>query len=178
METIRISVSPDLRGYIHGGVFRQPPFLWHPDTSNLKESQSFQKWRYDHTRPQIFVVTGHERAKADYFAAYLAQVHNNCEGLFWSVIDDGPIDEHYGHFRDNLKKLDEFIPSLIILTGLNAEPTDVQCERVRDIVHRFHVPIIVVGECRHGPVHLAGKLHLPAHKLCHVGAGPREIIEV
>lgn len=76
----------------------------------------------------------------------------------------------YGNYRDTLRDESSEIPSLLILTNLVADSTNVKFEKARDLLEKYHkIPKIVVCGGMDGGNLFANKLHYPLDAIIHIG---------
>ena len=165
-----------LDGIVHGSVWRQGDFVWEPQAFVLESDKldgkiieaSVQQESLEHfianpLEAQIYVVAGSpDDSKAKYFAAYLALQHKKKvfhESIIWEPI--------FGGFDNPLMKRDTD-PSMLIISGLAENSTNMKLEKARDLIEKFStIPRIVVcaGE---DPISFAAcRLHVPCHSMAY-----------
>lgn len=176
-------LAPVLKGVIPGMVWRQPPFAWSPvpfavESDRLQErivdervqNDSLRRFLDDPTDPITYAVAGSpDDMKALYFAAYLANVHQQYMGdrgkVVWRPM--------YGGFDNKLLTDYDFVsglnnPTMIVLTNMSPTSTNVKLDKVRDLIDHFsRIPIVLViaGE---DPISFAAtRLFTPVHSLAY-----------
>lgn len=166
-----------LDGLVHGSIWRQGSFVWEPQSFVLESPkldgriiedsvmvESLENFRTNPTAPQTYVVAGNpDDNKAKYFAAYLALIHKerlkHHANIVWENI--------FGGF-DNLLLKKDTDPSMLILSGLAENSTNIKFEKARDLIERWpDIPKVIVcaGE---DPISFAStKLHIAAHSIAY-----------
>jgi hypothetical protein len=179
MDKIKILVKNRslLDGVVHGSIWRQGAFTWEPQAFVLESPkldgriieasvmvESLTNFREHPTVGQTYVVSGNpDDSKAKYFAAYLASIHKerlqHHANIIWENV--------FGGF-DNLLLKKDTDPSLLILSGLAENSTNIKFEKARDLIERWpDIPKIVIcaGE---DPISFASsKLHVAAHSIAY-----------
>lgn len=166
-----------LSGIVHGSVWRQGAFSWEPNAFVVesprlqskiveasKQAQSLEAFKENPGRPMLYVVSGNpDDSKAKYFAAYLAYLHK-CKYEHRADIHWEPV---YGGFDNPLLRKD-VEPTMLILSNLTENSTNVKLEKAKDLIERFpNIPIVVVcsGE---DPISFAStKLYCPVHGIAY-----------
>jgi hypothetical protein len=191
VNTKRMAIRCDrqlLRYAVPSPVWRQGVFRWKPeDLDGLDAQTQFESvglWNRDSQSMQIFIVTSHDVLKAEFFAAMLVGMHmrqNRHSNVQWLPIYDSGLDRYTAEFRPAvpIKKQVELEPSLLVLTNLSTESTNVQVEKARDVIARWpSVPTIIVGSARRiTPIKLANSLMVSMHRAAHINPY-RELIDV
>lgn len=166
-----------MSGIVHGSVWRQGAFSWEPNAFVVesprlqskiveasKQAQSLEAFKENPGRPMLYVVSGNpDDSKAKYFAAYLAYLHK-CKYEHRADIHWEPV---YGGFDNPLLRKD-VEPTMLILSNLTENSTNVKLEKAKDLIERFpNIPIVVVcsGE---DPISFAStKLYCPVHGIAY-----------
>lgn len=174
---IHIANKRQLEGIVHGSVWRQPSFVWEPQAFVLESEkldgkiieasvqlESLEHFTENPHEAQIYVVAGSpDDSKAKYFAAYLAVIHKKATGHRENIVWE-PI---FGGFDNPLMKK-EIEPSMLIISGLAENSTNMKFEKARDLLERFpNIPRVVVcaGE---DPISFAAlRLHVPCHSMAY-----------
>ena len=160
MKKLRIAI-PDkkpLAGIVHGSVWRQGEFYWEPNAFVLEhpsleqkiieasfQTKSFRMFKSKPTRPMVYVVAGNpDDSKAKLFAAYLASIHKEAlqyrADIIWEPI--------FGGFDNPLMRKD-VEPTMLILSNLAENSTNVKLEKAKDLLERWpNIPrvVVVAGE--------------------------------
>jgi hypothetical protein len=176
-----------LRYAVPSPVWRQSEFRWKPeDLKGLTADQQFQSlgmWNRNSQTAQTFVVTSHDVLKAEYFAAMLVEMHmrqNRHSNVLWLPIYDDKLDRYTAQFRDAVPRAKrEIEPTLIVLSNLQLESTNVQVEKARDVMARWpSIPTVIVGTSKHiDPITFAHYMLMPMHRAVHINPY-RELIDV
>ena len=166
-----------LAGIVHGSVWRQGAFQWEPTAFVIenprlnakivdasKQIASIDAFKENPGRPMLYIVSGNpDDSKAKYFAAYLAYLHK-CKYEHKAYIHWEPL---FGGFDNMLIKRD-IEPTMLIISNLAENSTNVKLEKAKDIIERFpNIPIIIVcsGE---DPISFAStKLYCPVHGIAY-----------
>lgn len=181
-KTIRIK-DGDQMHRIPEYVKRGAPFKWYPESFRVEferferkiidselQDRSLQRWLDDPTLPYVYGVTGSpDDSKALYFAAYLAQKHAERKGpgsnVLWHTVYGGFKNELLEDFKDVASNYE---PTLLVLTGLARDSTQVKIEKARDLMVRFaHIPRIVVAAGEDPISFIGGRLSSPCHGLAY-----------
>lgn len=137
---------------VPGHIWQEPPFFFKPldfaignerlrekiFTSDVQES-SLERFQADPTRPVVYGV-GSEPSdqRAKYFAVYLVQLFLEAAPLNCTV----KWDSLTGGFDNPSLNLE---PSLLVLSGLTPNSTQVKLEKARDLLEKHsNIPRIVV----------------------------------
>lgn len=176
---IKIRVDRNLLvNEIHGSVWRQGQFVWEPrafviESPRLenkiveasRQIESLEYFKANPSSPMVYFVAGNpDDSKAKYFAAYLAYLHKckygNKAEIVWEAV--------FGGFDNPLLKRDINPPTMLILSNLAENSTNVKIEKARDLIERWpNIPRVVVcsGE---DPVSFAStKIYSPCHGIAY-----------
>jgi len=168
-----------LRYAVPSPVWRQSEFRWYPTEIDglTLESQihSVGLWNLNPINAQTFVVTASDILRAEYFAAMLVEAHvrqNRHANVQWLPIYHDELDRSTGEFRHAvpLRKQQELDPTLLVLSNLGLESSDVQVEKARDVMARWpSCPVILIGAGKHiGPKAFAKYMLVAMHRAVHV----------
>jgi hypothetical protein len=180
---IEVRQTPEMRSIVPGTVWRTSPFKWNPITFGLEserlnektigsevQDKSLRMFLDEPSYPYIYGVSGNpDDGDAKYFAAYLVQQHMQFMGLKANVVWH----TLYGDFNNRiLREYDEIDgkspPSLIVLSNLTPNSTNVKLEKARDILERFaDIPRIVVCAGEDPMSFFTTRLYSPIHALAY-----------
>lgn len=137
-------------------VLAQSPFTFEPQDFGLEsealeekivseqvQMRSLKRFLKDPTSPVIYGVAGSpDDMRARYFAAYLVQAHVKHLGaranVKWITL--------YGDYKNVHLADDVARPSMVVLTNLAPNSTNVKLEKARDIIEFYSdVPCVVVN---------------------------------
>lgn len=181
----KIQVQPNtaMKTTVPGHVWRTSPFKWDPvdfgaESEKLNEkiitaetqNNSLAMWLEDPAYPYVYGVSGNpDDSDAKYFAAYLVQAHMAFMGykahVVWHTL--------YGGFDNKLlREYDEIDgkspPSLLVLSNLTPNSTNVKLDKARDLLERFNdIPRIVVAAGEDPFSFLTTRLYSPIHALAY-----------
>lgn len=177
---IRVKDKKALDGIVHGSVWRQGEFVFEPNDFVIEsprlenriiagsvQEKSLQTFIENPSSPMVYIVSGNpDDSKAKFFAAYLASLHKTKLGSKADIIWE-PV---YGGFDNPLLKKD-IEPSMLILSNLAENSTNLKFEKVRDLIERWpSIPRIIVcaGE---DPISFgASRLHISVHGIAYFGS--------
>ena len=155
---IAVKKTTVLNSIVPGHVWQQAPFTWQPTIfipnspgltdepiDPVVQENSLKRFMTDPLNPGVYCVTGNPNdKKAKYFAAFLVSLHMaalRSHRVAWEPL--------YGGFKNRLMDADgdgADAPTMIVLTNLAPNSTNVKFEKAKDIIERFQtIPIVVVG---------------------------------
>lgn len=176
----KLRVAPNQKlvaSVVPGSVFRTPPFVFQPqafvaESERLNERifsedlqvQGLNDFKEDPRTPLIYVVSGNpDDGQARLFAALLVNIHMTAHkghSVEWHSV--------HGGFNNPLVKEERDSPSMIVLTNLSPNSTQVKLDKVRDICEKWdNVPrvLVVAGE---DPISfMATRLYLPCNAMAY-----------
>jgi hypothetical protein len=159
-RSISVRQNALLRSIVPGHVWKCGAFRWEPmafgvESEKLNErvidprvqKQSLMAFRDDPSEPVIYGVAGNpDDTKAKLFAAYLVNTHVEALGsranVVWHTL--------YGGFDNALMREYDPVdgktdPTLLVLSNLTPNSTNVKLEKARDLLERFqNIPRIVI----------------------------------
>lgn len=174
---VRVKDRNLLTHEVHGSVWKQGHFVWEPrafviESPRLenkiveatRQIESYNAFLEHPGRPMTYFVAGNpDDSKAKYFAAFLAYHHKMKYGhraeIVWEAV--------FGGFDNPLLRKD-INPTMLILSNLTENSTNVKIEKARDLIERWpNIPKIVVcsGE---DPISFAStKIYSPCHGIAY-----------
>lgn len=157
VTTIKVSAKGPVSSVVPGSVWRQPPFPWRPRPFGLESEKltdkiideeaqeaSLRLFMEDPERPLIYSISGNPAdTKAKYFAAYLVAAHIKAVGIKANPVWY-PIYEGFGN--PLMEPKDESSPSLIVLTNLTLNASNMKLSKARDIIEKYDsIPRLIVS---------------------------------
>lgn len=127
--------------------------------------QGLEDFVEDSKSSMIYAVSGSpDDAKARYFAAFLVQTHIN-----QLKSDANPLwVPMYGGFDNPYMERDFARPSLLVLSNLTANSTNLKLEKARDLLEKYDtVPRIIVSAGIDPMSFMATRLFMPVHALAY-----------
>jgi hypothetical protein len=178
---VRIEVKHygQISSVVPAHVWRCKPFKWNPITFATESEQlnskfvepttqdrSLATFLKDPRTPMIYGVSGNpDDSKAKYFAAYLVAAHIKVLGS-----DANPVwAPMYGGFDNPYMSDDRAPPSMLIMTGLTPNSTNIKLEKARDLIEKFSdIPRIVVCAGMDPLSFITTRLFVPTHGLAYL----------
>lgn len=178
-DTIVVKRTPQMASVVPGDIWRLPkgvkwrPQTFVPESEKLNEkfiapetqNKSLARFIKNPKQAMIYGIAGNpDDSKAKYFAAHLVQVHLAALGasanVVWATLYSGYENQY---MRDDLAA-----PTLIVISNLTPNSTNVKLEKARDIIEKYpDVPRLVVCAGIDPLSFLAAFLHVPIHGLAY-----------
>lgn len=170
-----------VKAHVPGSVFRQPAFSFDPQPFKVEWekyedrfieedvlTESIEHFLADPSDPITYCVSGNpDDMQAKYFAAWLAMKH--MEAVKFPKVVWEPL---YGDFRNPLIKERDRSITLIVISNLCLNATNVKLEKARDILEFYdNVPRIVVAAGTDPITFMSSKLFLPTQAVTYFHSG-------
>lgn len=162
---------------VPASVLIRKPFVFEPqdfalESEQLKEKiiseqvqmRSLSRFLKDPSAAVIYGVGGTDELTAKYFAAYLVQEHIKAMGakanVRWITL--------YGDYANPHIRDDIAAPSMLVITNLCPNSTNVKLEKARDIIEFYpDVPRVIVVAGQDPMTFLVTRLFLPINAMAH-----------
>lgn len=177
---LRIEVvhKGQINNIVPSHVWRTRPFRWEPITFATESEQlnnkfvepsmqdrSLSMFLQDPSTPMVYGVSGNpDDSKAKYFAAFLVAAHMKALGS-----DANPVwAPMYSGFDNPYMSDDRAPPSMLVLTNMTPNSTNLKLEKARDLIEKFSdIPRIVVVAGMDPMSFLTTRLHVPVNALAY-----------
>ena len=179
---IEVKQQGQVANVVPGHVWRVKPFKWNPATfmpdseqlnsrfiEPIKQDQSLMTFLDDPTVPMIMGISGSpDDSKAKYMAAFLVDMHvkrlKSQANPWWAPL--------YGGFDNPYLNVDKSPPTMLVITNLTNNSTNVKLEKARDLIEAYpDIPRLVVIAGIDPISFLAAKLHVPINGLIYLSEG-------